>query len=94
MTEVRINRVQSEGERELVSPKLNALYDEVRRRAFRLFESRGSQHGHDIDDWLAAERSLVFAPSVELLEGDDQLEMRRRCRGLYGPPDSRERAFR
>jgi hypothetical protein len=64
ITEVPINRIQPETEGELVlSQQLNALYDEVRRRAFRLFESRGSLHGHDIDDWLAAERSLVFAPS-------------------------------
>ena len=77
MSEVRINRIQPEGESQLeLSQKLNALYDEVRRRAFRLFESRGSLHGHDIDDWLAAERSLVFAPPVELVEGDDQVEIR------------------
>jgi HSP20 family molecular chaperone IbpA len=77
MTEVRINRVQPEEGPELVlAQKLNALYDEVRRRAFRLFESRGCLHGHDVDDWLAAERSLVFAPPVELLEGDNQLEIR------------------
>jgi HSP20 family molecular chaperone IbpA len=77
MTEVWISRIQADGECELLlSRKLNALYDEVRRRAFQLFESRGSQHGHDVDDWLAAERSLVFAPSAELVEGDDQLEIR------------------
>jgi HSP20 family molecular chaperone IbpA len=77
MTEVRINRIQPEGERELVlSQKLNALYDEVRRRAFRLFESRGGLHGHDLDDWLAAERSWVFAPPAELVEGNEQLEIR------------------
>jgi HSP20 family molecular chaperone IbpA len=60
----------------VLSQKLNALYDEVRRQAFRLFESRGSLHGRDIDDWLAAERSLVFAPQAELVEKDDQLEIR------------------
>jgi HSP20 family molecular chaperone IbpA len=77
MTEVRINRIQPEEESQLVlSQKLNALYDEVRRRAFRRFESRGSLHGHDIDDWLAAERSLVFAPQAELIGKDDQLEIR------------------
>jgi HSP20 family molecular chaperone IbpA len=82
MTEVRINRIQPEGEPELIlSQKLNALYDEVRRRAFRLFESRGSLHGHDIDDWLAAERSLVFAPQAELVEKENQLEIRLAAEG-------------
>jgi hypothetical protein len=31
---------------------------DIARRAFELFCERGSQHGHDIDDWLQAEREL------------------------------------
>jgi hypothetical protein len=29
--------------------------DAVRERAFQLYEGRGSEHGHDLQDWLAAE---------------------------------------
>jgi Protein of unknown function (DUF2934) len=29
--------------------------DEVRGEAYRLFLDRGGEHGHDIEDWLAAE---------------------------------------
>jgi len=29
--------------------------DAVRERAFQLYEQRGSMHGHDLQDWLAAE---------------------------------------
>ena len=29
--------------------------DAVRERAFQLYEERGSMHGHDLQDWLAAE---------------------------------------
>lgn len=32
--------------------------DEVARRAFALYCARGGQHGHDVDDWLQAEREL------------------------------------
>jgi Protein of unknown function (DUF2934) len=31
---------------------------EVARRAYELFERRGGERGHEIDDWLEAERSL------------------------------------
>jgi len=30
----------------------------VARRAFELFLARGGAHGHDVEDWLAAEREL------------------------------------
>jgi Protein of unknown function (DUF2934) len=31
----------------------------VRRRAYSLFEARGSEHGHDVEDWLVAETELL-----------------------------------
>ena len=30
--------------------------DLIQRRAYQLFEARGRQPGHELDDWLAAER--------------------------------------
>ncbi len=32
--------------------------DEIRRRAYQLYEERGRNDGHDIDDWLRAEAEL------------------------------------
>jgi hypothetical protein len=31
---------------------------DIARRAFELYCERGCQHGHDLDDWLQAEREL------------------------------------
>jgi hypothetical protein len=31
---------------------------DIAHRAFELYCERGCQHGHDIDDWLRAEREL------------------------------------
>ena len=31
-------------------------HEEIQRRAYALFEERGREHGHDIEDWLQAER--------------------------------------
>jgi hypothetical protein len=33
--------------------------DEISKLAYSLYESRGRQDGHDIEDWLAAEQQLV-----------------------------------
>jgi hypothetical protein len=33
--------------------------DAVAHRAYELFLARGGQHGHDVEDWLAAERELA-----------------------------------
>ena len=43
---------------EAVAPPY-ASHDQIARRAFELFERRGSSHGHDVDDWLQAERDLL-----------------------------------
>ena len=37
---------------------------EVARRAYELYLARNCQHGHDVDDWLQAERELRGAVSV------------------------------
>lgn len=37
----------------------NTLRDEeIRRRAYEIYLERGEQPGHDLDDWLRAEREL------------------------------------
>jgi hypothetical protein len=33
--------------------------DEIARLAYHLFETHGRRHGHDVDDWLAAEQELT-----------------------------------
>ncbi len=32
--------------------------EDVARRAYEIFRSRGAVHGRDLEDWLAAEREL------------------------------------
>lgn len=34
-------------------------HDAIAARAYELFLERGGTHGHDLDDWLTAERELV-----------------------------------
>jgi DUF2934 family protein len=35
------------------------FYARVARKAYELFDQRGGEHGHDVDDWLEAERLVV-----------------------------------
>ena len=35
------------------------FYARVAKKAYALFELRGGEHGHDVDDWLEAERLVV-----------------------------------
>jgi hypothetical protein len=40
-------------------PQESELLDEqIARKAYELYEQRGGAHGHDLDDWLAAERLM------------------------------------
>ena len=32
--------------------------EKIRQRAFELYEARGREEGHDIDDWLQAEAEI------------------------------------
>jgi hypothetical protein len=42
----------------LVGASANVTDRDVARRAYELYLARGSEHGHDVDDWTAAEREL------------------------------------
>ena len=43
------------------------LEEAIRLRAYKIYEQRGREHGHDLDDWLLAEAEVVgkaFAQSA------------------------------
>jgi hypothetical protein len=33
--------------------------DQIRRRAYELYEARGQEGGHDVEDWLQAEAEII-----------------------------------
>jgi HSP20 family protein len=51
--------------------RMNAITDEIRQRAFGLFEGRGRTIGMDLGDWLQAEREVMWSPASELVEKKD-----------------------
>jgi hypothetical protein len=51
-------RRRSDKNPDRVPADTGAITDRVALRAYELFLARGSEHGHDVDDWLAAEREV------------------------------------
>lgn len=53
--------------KEPISPQLKnvpteaqpILEEEIRHRAYELYEEHGRQHGHDLDDWIRAEAEVT-----------------------------------
>jgi Protein of unknown function (DUF2934) len=43
----------------------NAAHDHIADRAYQLYEERGKQPGHDVDDWLRAEHEIEERLSAE-----------------------------
>ena len=56
--------------------RLNALGEDIRQRAFSRFERRGQTGGGEVDDWLEAERELVWSPPSELIEDKEDFQAR------------------
>src|SRR5581483_2367600 len=42
----------------------------IARRAYELFEARGSEHGHDCEDWFRAESELLTPIPATVVEAD------------------------
>jgi len=61
---------------------LNELEEAIRQRAFGLFSERGTAHGGEMEDWLRAERELVWMPQSETMEDDKQFRLRLIVPGL------------
>lgn len=56
----------------------------VARRAYELFEARGSQHAHDREDWFRAESELLTPIPATIIETDGVVTVRAELRGLMG----------
>jgi hypothetical protein len=47
-----------------------ATHKEIAARAYEIYQERGCQHGHDMDDWLQAEYELMRLPIREIAKLD------------------------
>ena len=59
-----------------LQPKMQQVQLSIARRAHELFEARGGEHGHDLEDWFRAESELLSPVSVSLSESTDKISVR------------------
>lgn len=62
--------------------KVQKLQLAIARRAHELFEARGREHGHDLEDWLRAESELLCPVSIAMSESKDRVSVRANVAGF------------
>jgi HSP20 family molecular chaperone IbpA len=71
MSQIAITKAKGTEKQGLpVFAELAKRLEAIQHRAFDLFEKRGREQGHELDDWLKAEHELLGWPAAELAERD------------------------
>ena len=52
-------------------PSLDSTEELIRVRAYQLYEERGCEKGHDLDDWLRAESEIAGKKPAAQAEGKE-----------------------
>jgi HSP20 family molecular chaperone IbpA len=76
MSTVAIQKFREREDSQPFFEPLDRLFDRIRQRAFSVYEERGHRTGRDIEDWLAAEREMLWSPPVELIENGTEFRVR------------------
>lgn len=80
---VAVQKVEDQALKTLpVFEQIERRIEEVRRRAFELFERRGCELGHACEDWLQAEREIFGWPAAEMIEKDREYEFQMALAGF------------
>ena len=58
------------------------ITDLIRKRAFSIFQNRNGRNGSDVDDWLQAERDVIWSPVFELVDNEEEFRARLPLAGL------------
>lgn len=75
---VRVRQLES------IVQEIDVMRETVTARAHQLFRERGGELGRALDDWLTAERELVWRPAAELSERDQELCLELATAGVEG----------
>ena len=71
---VKTYRAIGDEDRKALEHKIDQQLEEIRARAYALFEQRGGEDGHALEDWSAAEREVIGTPQV--METGDAVQIR------------------
>lgn len=61
-------------------------FNDIQNRAFELFENGGRKFGHELENWLTAEREVFGSPAAELADKGDAYELQMALPG-FEPKD-------
>ncbi len=56
--------------------EMESIAGKIRQRAYELFLNRGASPGLELEDWLQAERQLMWMPDTQLIEKDREFQAR------------------
>jgi HSP20 family protein len=62
--------------------EMDQMMEKIEKRAFGLFQERGSRDGTSLDDWFRAEAELVRVAPVEIEERDNEVIVRAEVPGF------------
>ena len=62
--------------------QMENTFNALTRRAFEIFESNGRAFGHDLDNWLQAEKELLHPVAVNITESDNSFEVKAEVPGF------------
>ncbi len=76
MPQVAIQKCQdSESTPHTLLERMEAITESIRRRAFDIFQTH-HRGGSQVDDWLRAERDVVWSPTTELVDHEKEFVAR------------------
>lgn len=76
MSQVAVEKINGNKKSQPVFLEIAKRFDALQQRAFDLFEKRGREVGHDLEDWLQAERELDWSPASELVDDGNEFKAR------------------
>ena len=71
---------------ESIVEEIEKMYDHITKRAYEIFRERNGFATLDLEDWLTAERELVFKPDVSIEDTDCRITVTV-CVGNVRPRD-------
>lgn len=76
MASVNVQKIETpDAKAQPIFDEMGKRLEEVRKEAFDLFEKRGGEAGHELDDWLRAEHDVCGWPAAELDERTGEYEI-------------------
>lgn len=62
--------------------EISELFNKIEKRAYELFDGRGREDGHDLEDWFNAETELFRELPLEIVEKENLLIIRAEVPGF------------